>query len=134
MAAQMSGAVKTFLEKPNLAVLATLTRSGRVQATPVWFMRTDGQILINTTRGRAKMRNMQANPRVTLTIIDREDPYRYVQIQGRVAKFDPENGAKDIDRLSQRYVGAPYSYPAADSPRNRVSVHIEPEHITAQGL
>lgn len=134
MAAKISEAVKTFLEKPNFAVLATLSQAGGIQATPVWFMYTDGLILINTAKGRAKLRNMQAHPRVVLTIQDRENPYRYVQIQGRVAKFDTGNAAKDIDRLSQRYVGKPYAYPGNDNPRNRVSVHITPERINTMGL
>lgn len=134
MAAALSGPIKTFLEKPNFAVLATLSRSGRVHATPVWFMPANGEILINTSAGRAKLRNMEANPRVTLTIVDRENPYKYVQIQGRVVKFDKENGPKDIDRLSQRYLGKPYQYPGGDNPKNRVSVRISPERVSAPGL
>ena len=126
--------VKAFLEKPNFAVLVTQSRSGRVQATPVWFLYASGEILINTSAGRAKLRNMEANPQVTLAIVDRENPYRYVQIQGRVVKFDKENGAKGIDTLSQRYTGKLYTYPSNDSPKDRVSIHIAPEHLSAEGL
>lgn len=134
MATGISEPIKKFLEKPNFAVLATLSSSGRVQATPVWFVQANGEILINTSAGRSKLRNMQANPRVTLTIVDRENPYRYVQIQGRVVKFDKENGAKDIDRLSQRYHGRPYQYPPTDNPKNRISVHIAPERVNTMGF
>jgi PPOX class probable F420-dependent enzyme len=134
MAAVISDQVRTFLEKPNIAVLATQSRSGRVQATPVWFLHANGRILINTSAGRAKLRNMEANPRVTLAIVDRENPYRYVQIQGKVVKFDRENAPKDIDRLSQRYMGKPYQYPGNDNPKNRVSIHIDPERVNANGL
>jgi PPOX class probable F420-dependent enzyme len=134
MAATIPEPVKTFLEKPNFAVLATQSRSGRVQATPVWFVRTGGEILINTSAGRTKLRNMEANPRVTLAIVDRENPYRYVQIQGRVVKFDKENGAKDIDTLSQRYMGKPYAYSRNDNPKNRVSIHIAPERVDPHNL
>jgi PPOX class probable F420-dependent enzyme len=134
MAVTIPEPVKTFLEKPNFAVLATQSHSGRVQATPVWFLYADGKILINTSAGRAKLRNMEANPRVALAIIDRENPYRYVQIQGRVVTFDKENGAKGIDTLSQRYTGKLYTYPSNDSPKNRVSIHIAPERLDAHGF
>ena len=77
---------------------------------------------------------MEANPQVTLAIVDREDPYRYVQIRGKVVKLDRENGHKGIDRLSQRYTGKPYQYPSNDNPNNRVSVHIAPERVTSMGL
>jgi PPOX class probable F420-dependent enzyme len=134
MAAGLSDSVKAFLEKPNVAVLATQSRSGDVQATPVWFMRRGGEILINTSAGRTKLRNMEDNPRVALAIVDRENPYRYVQIQGTVVEFDRENAPRDIDRLSQRYVGGPYVYAANDAPSKRVSIHIAPQRIHASGL
>jgi PPOX class probable F420-dependent enzyme len=134
MAATIQEPVKTFLEKPNFAVLATQSRSGRVQATPVWFMQAAGEILINTSAGRTKLRNMEANPRVTLAIVDRENPYQYVQIQGKVVRFDKENGARDIDRLSQRYMGKPYAYGGGDNPKNRVSIHIALERVDPHNL
>ena len=134
MAVTIPEPVKKFLETPNFAVLATQSHSGQVQATPVWFLHADGEILINTSAGRAKLRNMEANPRVALAIVDRENPYRYVQIQGRVVKFDNANGAKGIDTLSQRYTGKPYTYPSNDNPKNGVSIHIAPERLDAHGF
>jgi PPOX class probable F420-dependent enzyme len=123
--------VKKFLQKPNFAVLATQSPSGRIQATPVWFLLEDGEILINTSAARKKLGNMEANPRVTLAIVDRENPYQYVQIQGRVRRFDRENGPRDIDRLSQRYHGRPYPYSGGDSPKNRVTIHIAPDRVSS---
>lgn len=130
MAAQIPTPVRQFLEKSNVAVLATRSARG-VQATPVWFMYTDGHILINTATGRAKLRNMQAHPEVCVTVVDRENPYQYVQIQGKVVAFDTENAARDIERLSQRYMGKPYPYPGGDSPKNRVSIRIQPTRVNA---
>lgn len=134
MSVAMPEPVKTFLEKPNFAVLATQSIHGRVQATPVWFIHDGGEILINTSAGRTKLRNMEANPRVALAIVDRENPYRYVQIQGRVVKFDKESGARDIDRLSQRYHGRPYQYPATDNPKNRITIRIRPDSVNTMGF
>lgn len=126
--------IRAFLTKPNLAVLATISPSGKPQATPVWFMLEDGHILINTSKGRAKLRNLQANPRLALTIVDREDPYKYAQIRGKVTAFDAEHGDRDINRLSQRYRGKPYAYPPTDAPANRVSILIEPEKLNVMGF
>jgi len=134
MPAQITEPIRRFLEKPNFAVLATQSPSNRVQATPVWFELAGNRILINTSKGRAKLRNMQAHPEVALAIVDRENPYQYVQFQGKVVAFDEEHGARDIDRLSQRYTGKPYAYPGNDRPANRVSIHIEPEQVNAMGL
>lgn len=134
MAAKIPENIRRFLEKPNVAVLATQSRTGGVHATPVWFLHADGHILINTSRGRAKLGNMRARPDVTLVVVDRENPYRYVQIQGRVTTFDTQNAAKDIDRLSHRYRGQAYDYASGDAPKDRISIHITPERVNAMGL
>ncbi len=131
---QLPESIKKFLEKPNFAVLATATAKGRPQATPVWFLLDNGQIFINTAKNRVKLRNLQANPHVALTIVDRENPYQYVQIRGKVAAFDAANGARDINRLSLRYRGKPYQYPPTDAPANRVSIRIQPTAVNAMGL
>jgi PPOX class probable F420-dependent enzyme len=133
MAAQIPDPVRRFLEKPNVAVLATRSARG-LQVTPVWFLYADGHILINTAKGRAKLRNMQAHPEVALAVVNRENPYQYVQIRGKVVGFDTENAARDIDRLSQRYMGQPYAYPGGDHPKNRISIRIQPTGVNAMGL
>jgi len=123
--------VKEFLQKPNLAVLATISPKGRPQATPVWFMVDGDHILVNTSRGRVKQRNVEAHPFVAVTVVDRDDPYRFVQIQGKVVKLDSQRGAQDIDRLSLRYRGRKYQYPPTDAPDRRVSLIIKPLKVYA---
>jgi PPOX class probable F420-dependent enzyme len=131
---QISGPIKAFLEKPLVAVLATISPSGRPQATPVWYLLEKNHILINTSQGRIKLRNLQANPRVALTFVDTNDPYRYVQIQGKVVKFDREHGARDIDRLSMRYRGRSYQYPPTDAPDRRVTLLVRPTRFNVRGV
>ena len=126
--------VVEFLQKPNLAVLGTVSPAGRPQVTPVWFLYEDGHLLVNTSKGRVKLRNVEANPAVTVTVVDRDDPYRYVQIQGTVVKLDREHGARDIDRLSLRYRGGAYTYPPTDAPENRVSLLIRPIRSHTMGF
>jgi PPOX class probable F420-dependent enzyme len=134
VAAPITDPVRKFLEKPNFAVLATSSGAKGLQATPVWFLYEGGQIIINTSQGRVKLRNMEKHADVALAIMDRENPYQYVQIRGTVAGFDTRNAARDIDRLSQRYVGKPYGYPGGDSPAKRVTIRIAPTRVSAQGF
>ena len=127
-------AVVEFLQKPNLGVLGTVSPRGRPQVTPVWFLYESGHILVNTSKGRVKLRNAEANPAVTVTVVDQDDPYRYVEIQGTVVEFDRMNGDRDINRLSQRYRGRPYKYPPTDAPENRVSLLIKPLRAHTMGF
>jgi PPOX class probable F420-dependent enzyme len=122
--------VKKFLAKPNFAVLATVSPSGRPQATLVWFMLDADEILVNTSKGRVKLRNLHANPRLSLVILDRDNPYAYVQIQGVVTGFDEKNGARDIDRLSLRYRREKYKYMMGNKPADRVSLRIKPTRVS----
>lgn len=131
---QLSDPIRKFLDKPNLAVLATVSPSGRPQATPVWFMVDGDEILINTAKGRVKLQNLKAHPHVALAVYDRDDPYQHVQIRGKVVKLDEEHGARDIDRLSMRYRGQPYKYQPGVTPSDRVSIRIKPTGLTSGGI
>ncbi len=124
---------RAFLNEPNVAMLATVSPKKRVQATPIWFMLDGDQIIVNTSRGRVKLKNLEAHPHLALTIVDPKNMYRYVQIQGKAVRFDPKNGARDIDRLSQRYSGQPYSYRYGGTPEDRVTIVIEPLRVSGMG-
>lgn len=87
------------------AVLATLMEDGSPQATPVWFDVEGDRIRINTARGRVKDKNLHARPRVSLCIMDPEDPYRYLMIQGEVVEETEEGAREHIDRLAWKYRG-----------------------------
>ncbi len=130
MPVELDEAIRAFLNEPNPAILATISPKGRPQATPIWFMLDDDHILVNTSKGRVKLRNLEAHPYLALTIVDPKNMYRYVQIQGRVARIDHANGARDIDRLSKRYTGQPYTYRGGGGPQDRVSILIRPVRIS----
>lgn len=92
-------------EKKAFLFLATTLKDGTPQVTPVWF-NTDGEyILINSATGRLKDRNMRAHPDIALCIFDSADPYRYLQIRGRVVEFTTDGADEHIDRLSFKYRG-----------------------------
>jgi len=110
------------------AVLTTTMADGSPQATPVWFDVADGLIRVNTARGRTKHRNMLARPQVALAILDPQDPYRYIQVRGRVVASTEEGGREHIDRLGKKYRGwDEYPMPAGQV---RVTFTIRPEHVS----
>ena len=85
-------------------VLATIMDDGSPQATPVWF-NTDGEyLLINSAKGRTKDRNMRARPSVAVAIIDPKDPYRYIQLRGKVVEITEEGARQHIDALAKKYL------------------------------
>ena len=133
MPVQLDEATRSFLNEPQVAVLATVSPTGRPQATPVWYLLEGDEIVVNTSKGRVKLHNLEKNPRLALTIVDAKNMYHYVQIQGRVVRFDQARGARDIDRLSMRYHGKPYAYPGHDRPENRVTLIIRPLTLSGMG-
>ena len=117
--------------KKSFAHLATLMKDGSPQVTPVWLDFTDGMIRVNTARGRVKDRNLKVGSRVALSIQDPENPYRYVQIRGKVAKETEQGADAHIDSLAKKYMGVD-SYPFRNAAEKRVIYFIEP--TSGQGM
>jgi len=92
-------------ETRAFACLATVMKDGSPQVTPVWFDVADGLIRVNTAEGRVKCRNMKKRASVALAIADPKDPYRYLQIRGRVERWTNEGARAHIDRLANKYLG-----------------------------
>ena len=83
---------------------------GSPQVTQTW-VDTDGEhVIINTVQGYQKVRNIERDPRVALTVSDAEHPTRYLQVRGSVIGMTTEGGAEHIDKLSQKYTGKPYPW------------------------
>jgi PPOX class probable F420-dependent enzyme len=87
------------------AYLATMMDDGTPQVTPVWFNTDDQYILVNTVVGRVKDTNMKARPQVALCIADPNDPYRYIQVRGKVVEYSTEGANEHIDSLAWKYRG-----------------------------
>lgn len=112
------------------AFLATVMEDGSPQVTPVWF-NTDGEcIYINSAVGRVKDKNMRKNPQVALAIADPDDPYRYVQVRGRVVEITQDGAEEHIHELSRKYTGRNYEIPSG---QQRVKYKILPNHVFTQG-
>jgi PPOX class probable F420-dependent enzyme len=132
MATIPDGYLDLLDKKIAFANLATVLKDGSPQVTPVWFDHTGGKIRINTARGRVKSRTLKEGARVALSILDPENPYRYIQIRGRVVSTT-ENGANmHIDSLAKKYLGKD-KYPFGQPGEVRVMYEIEPTSAQAQG-
>jgi PPOX class probable F420-dependent enzyme len=92
-------------ETRAFAFLTTVMKDGSPQVTPVWFDVADGLIRVNTTEGNTKCRNMKRRAGVALAIADPKDPYRYLQVRGRVERWTNEGARGHIDRLATKYLG-----------------------------
>ncbi len=115
-------------ETRALAILATLMPDGSPQATPVWFNVEDGALWVNSAKGRVKDRNMRARPQVALCILDPRDPYRYLQIRGRVVEVTEDDAAGHINRLARKYTAQDWNIPQGEV---RVRYRIAVEHASA---
>jgi PPOX class probable F420-dependent enzyme len=126
--AQLTDNQKAVLKGHHFGVVGTVGEDGSPQTSVVW-VDTDGEnVVFNTTNKRAKGRNLRANPRVSITVWDNEDPYKYFEVQGP-AELDEEGAAEHIDELSQRYDGKPFH-----SPVDRLIVRIKPERVLDHGI
>jgi len=123
---------RDLLTKKSFAHLATLNEDGTPQSTPVWIDYDGKNVLVNTARGRRKDRNMRERPSVAISVADPDNPYRYLEIRGKVVGVTEEGADAHIDKLAARYMNAE-SYPFRQPGEVRVIFSIKPEHTTSMG-
>jgi len=116
-----------LVEAPNTAVLTTLLADGSPQASPVWFWFDGEEIQVSTTAQRLKHRNVQRDPRVSLTIIDPTKPLRYLEIRGTVTvTADPDGIVRDLVAVKHGYAdGTAFDPPGS----KRVTFHLTPTRV-----
>ena len=118
--------------KKAFANLATLMPDGTPQVTPVWFDYSNGLVRVNTAKGRTKARNLKQGVPVAMAIVDPDNPYRYIQIRGRVRRVTEEGAGQHIDSLSKKYLGQD-KYPHAAPGEVRILCEIEPASASGMG-
>lgn len=120
--------LRALCKGENYGVLTTVFPDGRPQSQVMWVDCDDDHVIVNTETHRAKYKNMQAEPRVTVTIWEKGDPTSYFEVRGRVADTIVGDEAKaHLDTLAQRHMKLDeYPYPIVSQ---RVIVRIEPERI-----
>jgi PPOX class probable F420-dependent enzyme len=102
-------AVASLLQGPNFVSLATLTAEGAPHATTVWTNLEDGRACFFTQPDSFKARNIARDPRVAVTVTDRDNPYRTGQLRGAVTEtVEGDSALEIIDRMSRKYTGADF--------------------------
>ncbi len=98
-----------LLSKPLLCALTTVNPDGQPHSVPVWFDFEDGHVRVNSPAATKKARNMDVNSKVSLLILDPQNLYHWIEIQGHVGEMcDESHGARDhINKLSGKYTGNP---------------------------
>ena len=121
-----------LLRRPSPGWVATAMPDGSPQLTQTWVDTDGANVLINTVEGFQKVRNLQRDPRVAVSVADPANPSRYFSVRGRVTGATTEGGAEHIERLAQRYLGGPYPW-FGGRDQVRVILTIEPESIHSMG-
>ncbi len=128
MAVRVEGRAEELMKGKNFAHVATLRGDGTVHGVPVWVDIEDGRPVLNSAEGRAWPRNLERDPRVTLTVQNLENPYEYVEVRGVVAERTHDGADEHIDHLAKKYLDAD-EYPARKPGEQRVIIRVEPEHV-----
>jgi PPOX class probable F420-dependent enzyme len=122
--------VRVLFDGPNIAHVATLMPDGGPHSVPLWVGREGDKIAFLTSPGSRKARNIERDPRVAISITERDRHFVMASIRGRVVeRVDGDAGWAIIDRLSEKYIGEPYSLR-----EDRVAFLVEAEHATAQAF
>ena len=123
---------RELFNKKAFASLATVMPNGHPQVTPVWVDYDGTHLYVNTAKGRVKDRNMKRDPRVSLAIIDPDNPYHYLEVRGRVVDITEQGADQHIDKMAKKYLGKD-KYPNRQPGEVRVLYKIEPEKFSAMG-
>jgi PPOX class probable F420-dependent enzyme len=126
--AALSENQQAFLRDKNFAVVATVGEDGSPQSTVVWID-TDGEnVVFNTKRGRAKVEHLERDPRVSVTVVDSENPYSFLEVQG-LASLDDEGANEHINMLAHKYRGSDFT-----DFEGRVIVRVKPQRVLTYNL
>lgn len=121
-----------LLESTALAHVATIGAQGEPQVNPVWFGWDGAHLRFSQTTTRQKYKNVQRDPRIALSIVDPANPYRYLEIRGKVVAIEPDPERAFIDSMAQKYLGQD-KYPWHRPGDERVVIVVEPERTTSMG-
>ncbi len=126
----LSEPVIKIIKDKNFAFLGTIMRDGRPQVSPIWIDIDDNNniILINTANGRIKQKNITRDPRVSLSLVDKNNPYSMITIQGTVIEQTTIGADEHIDKLAKKYLNTD-RYPSHSPSIQRVICKIKPEKM-----
>src|SRR2546425_7518520 len=120
-----------LFESGALAHVATIGPKGEPQSNPVWLDWDGTSILFSQTKDRQKYRNVQRNPQVALSIVDLANPYRYLEVRGKVIRIDEDKDRAFINAMAKKYLGLDI-FPWHRPEDEHVIIVIQPQHTTTQ--
>ena len=123
---------KDLFQKKAFAHIATVNSDGTPQVTPVWVDYDGTHVRFNTAKGRVKDKNLRRSPVVAMSIMDPDNPYRYVQVKGRIVDVTEAGADAHIDSLAKKYLGQD-KYPGRKAGEVRVMYKISPERVQTMG-
>jgi PPOX class probable F420-dependent enzyme len=121
-----------LFKKPAFGNLGTLMKDGSPQVTPVWVDYDGKHVRFNSAKGRIKDKNIRRDPRISITLQDPENPYRYLEIRGKVVEITEKGADAHIDSLAKKYLGKDV-YPYRQPGEVRVTYVIEPNSFSSMG-
>jgi len=125
----IDSSTRKLFEDKNLAFVSTLMKDGYPHNTPTWIDIEDGHIFVNTAIGRIKQRNVSRDPRLSISIVDQNNPYDMVTVRERVIEQITGDAAdQHIDKLAKKYLGKD-KYPNRAPGEKRVILKIKPERV-----
>jgi PPOX class probable F420-dependent enzyme len=127
---QIDPSLRNLFEDKNLAFVATLMKDGSPQITPTWVdIDNENQILINTAMGRIKQKNVARDPRVAISIADKNNPYHMVTVRGEVVdQITGEQAEKHIDKMAKKYLDKD-KYPFGTPGEKRILLKVRPTKV-----
>ena len=114
-----------LFQKKTFGALATLMPDGTPQVTPVWIDYDGKHVIVNSARGRRKDKNMKPGAPVAVVLIDPDNPYRHLQVRGRIAEVTEKGADEHIDRMAKKYLDKD-KYPFRQPGEVRVLYKITP--------
>ena len=128
MAQSIEGRSRELPEQPNFCHVGSLREDGSPHVVPVWVDTDGSYALLNTAEGRVWANNAERDPRLALTVANRENPYEYVTIRGRVEEITREGADEHIDKLAKKYLGLD-EYPLRQPGEQRVILRVSAERV-----
>ena len=121
--------IKNLFEDKNLAFVATIMKNGFPQITPTWVDIQGNEILINTALGRVKQKNVTRDPRIAISLVDRNNPYHMVTLRGEVIdQISGEEADSHIDKMAKKYLDKD-KYPFRAPGEKRVILKVKPTRV-----
>ncbi len=121
-----------LLESAALVHVAMIGPHGEPQNNPVWFGWDGEHVVFSQTKSRQKYRNLQRDRRVAFSIVDPDNPYRYLEIRGEMVRVEEDPDLDFINSMAKKYLGLD-KYPYHQPGDERVVIFVRPEHTTQMG-